>query len=194
MRRYETVVILDPDLEEDDIRGFTDRYAQLIKSTGGEVIKIEDWGQKKLAYLVKKRNRGRYVLLNFVGLPALMQEIERQFKISDEVIKFLTVKLEHHVDLEAFKAAAKQEAVPADDAKAATEHPPSGDQAEEGDSELTTIPESVIPPSGEKVPVPPAFASQDESLVSSQVTIDESHHNASEAGTRPAAEEERKPL
>jgi small subunit ribosomal protein S6 len=105
MRRYECVVILDPELPDDDIRTFTEKYGQLIKGSGGEVIKIEDWGAKKLAYLVRKKDKGRYILFDFVGMPALISELERQLKIADEVMKFLSVKLEDTVDLEAFKAA-----------------------------------------------------------------------------------------
>lgn len=110
MRRYESVIILDPELADEDIQNFTERYSTLVKTNGGEIIKIEDWGFKKLAYLVKKKDRGRYILFDFVGLPALIAEMERQLKIADEVIKFLSVKLDEDVDLEAFKAASEQKA------------------------------------------------------------------------------------
>ena len=113
MRRYESVVILDPEMPDDDIRSFTEKYSELIKTNGGEIIKIEDWGFKRLAYLVKKRERGRYILFDFVGLPAVITEMERQFKISEEVMKFLSVKLDDDVDLEAFKAAAEEKAAAA---------------------------------------------------------------------------------
>lgn len=113
MRRYESVVILDPEMAEDDVRNFTDRYTQLVNTNGGEIIKIEDWGLKRLAYLVKKKERGRYILFDYVGVPALISEIERQFKIAEEVLKFLSVKLDHEVDLEAFKQPPK-EAAPAE--------------------------------------------------------------------------------
>jgi small subunit ribosomal protein S6 len=123
MRRYECVVILDHELPDDDIKNFTEKYTQLIKASSGEVIKIEDWGIKRLAYLVKKREKGRYILIDFVGLPSLIAEMERQLKISDEVMKYLSVKLEDTVDLEAFKAA--KEAPPAEPtAEAAPETAP----------------------------------------------------------------------
>jgi len=110
MRRYESVIILDPELPDDDIQNFTERYSALVKNNGGEIIKIEDWGFKKLAYLVKKKDRGRYILFDFVGVPALIAEMERQLKITDEVMKFLSVKLDDEVDLEAFKAASEEKA------------------------------------------------------------------------------------
>ena len=110
MRRYESVIILDPDLPEDDIRAFTDRYTELIRSYGGDIIKVDDWGLKKLAYLVKKREKGRYVFFDYGGVPALIEEMERQLKISEEVIKFLSVKVDEDFDLGAYKAAAEAKA------------------------------------------------------------------------------------
>ncbi len=113
MRRYESIVVLDPDLHDDDIKAFTEKYSQLIMTQGGEVIKVEDWGTKKLAYLVRKRDKGHYILFDYVGNPALIFEMERQLKISEDVMKYLSVKLDDEVDLEAFKQQAKpQEAAP----------------------------------------------------------------------------------
>ncbi|MCA1962186.1 MAG: 30S ribosomal protein S6 [Desulfomonile sp.] len=110
MRRYESVVILDPDLPEEQIGTLTERYSQIIKSSGGELIKVEDWGSKRMAYVVKKKEKGRYILFDYVGRPALLAELERQFKISEEVMKFLSVKLDDNVDLEAFQAEAEEKA------------------------------------------------------------------------------------
>ncbi len=110
MRRYESVIILDPDLPEDDIKAFTDRYTELIRSYGGDIIKVDDWGSKRLAYLVKKREKGRYLFFDYAGVPELIHEMERQFKISEEVIKFLSIKLDQDLDLEAFKAEAEAKA------------------------------------------------------------------------------------
>ncbi len=130
MRRYEAVVILHPDMGEDDIRNFTERYTQLVKTTGGEIIKIEDWGLKRLAYLVKKKEKGRYILFDFVGNPALIHEMERQFKISEDVLKYLSVKLDHEVDLEAFKTPPKEEIEPPAEETALTEGTPPAEVAE----------------------------------------------------------------
>jgi small subunit ribosomal protein S6 len=113
MRRYECVVILDPELNDDDLKSFTEKYNQLIANSGGEVIKFEDWGTKKLAYLVKKKDRGHYLLFDFAGTPALISELERQLKIADDVLKFLSIKLDDSIDLDAFKAKAEEaETVP----------------------------------------------------------------------------------
>jgi small subunit ribosomal protein S6 len=115
MRRYESVVILNPDMVDDEVKGFTEKYTQIVKQQGGEIIKIEDWGSKRLAYPVQKRERGRYILLDYVGKPALLTEVERQFKIADEVMKFISVKIDDNVNLEAFRAKdePKESAAPA---------------------------------------------------------------------------------
>ncbi len=123
MRRYESVIILDPDLPDDDIQAFTNRYTELIRSYGGDIIKVDDWGLKKLAYLVKKREKGRYIFIDYAGVPELIAEMERQFKISEEVIKFLSIKLDHDLDLQAFKAEAEAKAAEAERAKAAPVQP-----------------------------------------------------------------------
>jgi small subunit ribosomal protein S6 len=118
MRRYECVVILEPDTPDDDVKGFTEKYGEIIKAHTGEVIKIEDWGTKKLAYLVKKREKGRYLMFDFVGTPGLILELERQFKISEDVMKYLSVKLDDEVDLEAFRAATRAKEAAAAEAAA----------------------------------------------------------------------------
>jgi small subunit ribosomal protein S6 len=124
MRRYESIVVLEPDLHDDDIKAFTEKYSQLIMTQGGEVIKVEDWGTKKLAYLVRKRDKGHYILFDYVGNPALIFEIERQLKISEDVMKYLSVKLDDDVDLEAFKQQAKpQEPAPEESATETAEAP-----------------------------------------------------------------------
>jgi small subunit ribosomal protein S6 len=151
VRRYESVVILAPEMPDDDIRNFTEKYSELIKTNGGEIIKIEDWGFKRLAYLVKKKEKGRYILFDFVGVPALITELERQFKITEEVLKFLSVKTDDDVDLEAFKAAEEEKkaaeaarrapAPPEPTAPAVTE-----EAAEPPEQEAASTPETVEAP------------------------------------------------
>lgn len=157
MRRYETVVILDPEMPDDDIRNFTEKYSNLVRNSGGELIKIEDWGSKRLAYLVKKRDRGRYLLFDFVGQPALITELERQFKISEEVMKFLSVKIDQEVDLDAFRAAAaeKNKTIDEDSAltpKTATEEISNTSPAAETTPEKSESTEDRVQEFGDKEP------------------------------------------
>lgn len=148
MRRYESVVILAPEMPDDDIRNFTEKYSELIKTNGGEIIKIEDWGFKRLAYLVKKKEKGRYILFDFVGVPALITELERQFKITEEVLKFLSVKIDDDVDLEAFKAAEEEKKA----AEAARRAPPPPAAVEPAAPAVT---EEAAEPAAEEAAPPP---------------------------------------
>jgi small subunit ribosomal protein S6 len=109
MRRYESVVIIGSEMTDDDIRSFAERYSEIINNGNGEVIKLDDWGVKRLAYLVKKQEKGRYVLFDYLGDAALVSELERRFRISEEVMKFITVKIDDNVDPEALKAKMKEE-------------------------------------------------------------------------------------
>ncbi len=104
MKRYETIVIIDPDLSKEAEAPILERVNDLIPQFGGTLIVTDDWGTRKLAYDIKKKNRGHYVRLDFCGDGALVQEIERFFKIDDKVLKFMTVLLDGNADPEAIKA------------------------------------------------------------------------------------------
>jgi len=158
MRRYESVIILDPDLPDDDILAFTDRYTELIRSYGGDIIKVDDWGLKKLAYLVKKREKGRYVFFDYGGVPALIEEMERQLKIAEEVIKFLSVKLDEDFDLGAFKAEAEAKAQEAARAKAALVEAPAPEAPPEEKAAVAEAAPAPVAPPEEK----PAEAASEE--------------------------------
>jgi small subunit ribosomal protein S6 len=93
MRRYETIFILDPDLEEEQTLSVTEKVKGIITQANGEILKIEDWGKRKLAYEVKKKPKGHYFLIHFLGSPALLSELERNFRVMDAVIKFQSVRL-----------------------------------------------------------------------------------------------------
>ena len=110
MKRYETIVIIDPDLPKEAETPLFDRVNHLIPQYEGFLIETDDWGTKKLAYEIKKKSRGHYVRLDFCGDGALIQEMERFFRIDDKVLKFMTVLLDEDVDLEAIKADIEQSA------------------------------------------------------------------------------------
>lgn len=104
MRRYETIAILDPDLSEDGRAPVFDRLTDLIPAQNGFLVKLDQWGSRKLAYDIKKKSRGYYVCIDLCGDGALINEMERFFRIDDRVLKFMTVVLDKDVDLEAVKA------------------------------------------------------------------------------------------
>jgi small subunit ribosomal protein S6 len=105
MRRYETIVIADPDLSDDDRTSLFDRIKEIIPQQGGVLIQEDPWGAKKLAYEIKKKPRGFYVRFDYCGEGALVDEIERFFRIDDRVMKYLTVQLAAEADVEQIQAA-----------------------------------------------------------------------------------------
>jgi small subunit ribosomal protein S6 len=111
MRRYETIVILRPSLGEADNQAVIDRAISTIEDFDGSVIKTDKWGLKKLAYLIKKENQGYYVYIQYAGLPAGVDEMERVFRIDDKVMKYMTVKLQ-----EVFTPLPEDEAVETEEA------------------------------------------------------------------------------
>ena len=94
MRKYETIFILDPDLEEEPAQSAIEKVKGIITQANGEILKVEDWGKRKLAYIVKKKPKGRFILIHFSGTPALLSELERNFRVMDAVIKFQSVRLD----------------------------------------------------------------------------------------------------
>jgi len=113
MRRYETIFIVRPNAAESDIEAVINKTVSIIEDDGGAIIKIDKWGLKKLAYLIKKESQGYYVYVDYAGIPASVSEIERIFRIDDRILKYLTVKLADSCDPEA----AKEELARAESAK-----------------------------------------------------------------------------
>jgi small subunit ribosomal protein S6 len=97
MRKYETIFILDPDLEEEQAQSAIEKVKGIISQNNGEILKSEDWGKRKLAYQVKKKTKGHYILLHFIGSPTLVSELERNFRVMDAVIKFQSIRLDENL-------------------------------------------------------------------------------------------------
>jgi small subunit ribosomal protein S6 len=99
LRRYETILIADANLPNDDLNGLIERYKSIITNLKGLIVKVEEWGKRKLADEIKKQSRGSYVLSDYVAKSNVVDELERNFKIDDKILKFLTVKKSDSVDL-----------------------------------------------------------------------------------------------
>ncbi len=93
MNTYESIFILRSTLNDEDVQKTVNKIEGIVKQ-GGELITTENWGKKRLAYEVMKEKKGIYVLLRFRARGNLVAEIERNYRIDDNVIKFLTVKLD----------------------------------------------------------------------------------------------------
>ncbi len=91
MNKYESVIIINPNVEEETIKSLIDRFSTLINNDG-KLEKVDELGKKKLAYEIDKNKEGFYVVFEFDANPSLIAELERNYRIADEVIKFITVK------------------------------------------------------------------------------------------------------
>jgi len=92
MRAYEAMYIIRPDFDEEKTQATIEKYSTLIQNNGGELVKLEPWGKRRLAYEINKLREGYYVLMKFKGETKTPAELERNFKISDDVIRYLIVK------------------------------------------------------------------------------------------------------
>lgn len=93
MRKYETIFVLKPNLEEAKRIELIEKFKAII-AADGEVLKVDEWGQRRLAYEIEKLREGYYILVDFKANPTLPQELERNFKISEEVIRFIVINRE----------------------------------------------------------------------------------------------------
>ncbi|MGA2193322.1 MAG: 30S ribosomal protein S6 [Nitrospirota bacterium] len=145
MKDYESIFILSPSIDEAEAERISQRMQEVVKSSGGEVVRVERWGKRKLAYPVKKHKKGEYILLQLRGVAGTVTELERNYKMTEAVIKYLTVHLEKEAlahlarTLQAQQQAQEAAALRAAAAEAqagepAAATPPEPEQAQEGES------------------------------------------------------------
>ena len=108
MRKYETVFISDPDLQDQTRTDLFDKVRNIIAKENGYLIDFDDWGSKKLSYEIKKKLRGHYVCVTYGGSGELVKELERNLRLSDDVMKFMTILLIDHVTLEQLEREAEE--------------------------------------------------------------------------------------
>jgi len=121
-RVYEILFIADPNLGEPEVDALTATVQGYVEKEGGKIQRIEKWGKKRLAYSVKKHRDGSYVLMVVDGQPSLVHEVERRMRVTDGVVKFITVRVD-----EDLRKAANRKARRGDDKRPARVEP-----AEEG--------------------------------------------------------------
>jgi small subunit ribosomal protein S6 len=125
MSLYEHVFIARQDVSQQQVEGLVEQFAAIIKENGGSVPKTEYWGLRNLAFKVKKNRKGHYALMNIDAPSAAVVEMERQMGINEDVIRFLTVRVE---ELEAGQSAALQNRGGRDDRRGER-----GDRGDRGD-------------------------------------------------------------
>jgi len=91
MNKYESVIIVNPNVDEAGLKALEEKFTGLINENG-KVESVENMGKKRLAYEIKKNSEGIYVLINFEAAPGLIAELERVYRITDEVMKFIVVR------------------------------------------------------------------------------------------------------
>jgi len=108
MRQYETIFIVNPTLAEETYREAVNKFKNIIQKQKGVIVKAEEWGTQRLAYAVRKFDKGAYVLFNYCGDAGVSSELERELKLDDRVLKYQTVKLEEDVDPQALMTKEKE--------------------------------------------------------------------------------------
>lgn len=93
-RRYETLIMLAPNLPAEEMDAFKEKVASIMEIGGAKLVSFEDWGRRRLAYPVRKEMFGHYLLYDFQGSPELSSELERNLKIDEKVFKYLTLVLD----------------------------------------------------------------------------------------------------
>ncbi|MBQ9035436.1 MAG: 30S ribosomal protein S6 [Alphaproteobacteria bacterium] len=94
MANYESVIIARQDLGSSQVNTLVEELTGVIKAEGGEVVKVDNWGLKNLAYRVKKNRKGYYVLLDIVAPASAISEYERRIRLNEDVIRYMTVRVE----------------------------------------------------------------------------------------------------
>ena len=90
---YESAVLINAALEEDQIQSLISRIKELISSNDGEITDIEDWGRKRLAYMIKKSKIGYYIIFQFNAYPQIISTLEKFYKLDENILRYLTIKL-----------------------------------------------------------------------------------------------------
>ena len=130
-KRYETAILFDPELPEDARKEFLGKLSGIVTGFKGEVLKIDDWGNRKLAYAIKKRSNAFYTFLLYTGNRGVVEEVERNIKISEGILRHLTT-------LHTATLAPKVEAAA----------PPAGDAPANSGTPVPETPQTPAPPAG----------------------------------------------
>jgi small subunit ribosomal protein S6 len=104
MRRYETLFIITPDSSDDELKTIFEKFQTVVTNRKGQMLSYEEQGKKKLAYDIKKHGKGYYVLMNYLGPADIVAEVERNLRLDERILAYLTVKLADKVDPESLEA------------------------------------------------------------------------------------------
>ncbi len=133
MRKYETVFISDPDLSDQARSDLSDKVRNIIANEKGILIDFDEWGNKKLAYEIKKKLRGNYVCATYGGNGNLVNELERNFRLTDDALKFMTIVLSEDQPEETFEKEAELAAQKPKESEPVSEETAEDDSAPEAE-------------------------------------------------------------
>ena len=153
MKRYETIFISDPDLAEQDRDQLFEKTKDLTEKQDGFLVLFDDWGNRKLAYDIKKKSRGYYVRLDYCGAGPLIDEMERSFRIDDRVLKYMTICIsEKNIDLDKLKEELAKEKEAAEKARLEKEAEAAAASAADQQESTTEAPQEETPVKNEETP------------------------------------------
>ena len=101
MNKYESVLIARQDLGTSQVNSLVDSLKEVVSAQGGEVVRVDNWGLKNLAYRIKKNRKGHYVLLNIADPAQAVAEYERVMRVNEDIIRYMTVKVEEFSEVSA---------------------------------------------------------------------------------------------
>ena len=118
MNQYEVMYVIDAALEDSARVELIDRFSDLVKKNGGEIDRVDEWGKRRLAYAINYKTEGYYVLMYIKAPSELPKELERNFQISDKILRSLVIRYEGEVPAkrEPLKPYVAREAAPAEEA------------------------------------------------------------------------------
>ena len=100
-REYETIFILRPNTPNEGVAEVNARIKGIIEGMGGKIIKVDNWGKRRLAYEVAKERKGIYIYWQYLANPGVVEETERNLRMLDNVIRYLSVKVDENIDVSA---------------------------------------------------------------------------------------------
>ncbi len=132
LRKYETLFITKPDLPDESMEKVKQRVTGAVKKNGGLEIAYQDWGKRKMAYQIQKLSKGNYVYIRYLGNGTTVAEIEHQMKVLDDVMRYVTVKLDERIDPDQFDFEADAASIYPFGARPRDNDSPRGDEQGEG--------------------------------------------------------------
>jgi len=109
MANYESVLIARQDLGTSQVSSIVEDLSNVIKKEGGEVVRVDNWGLKNLAYRIKKNRKGHYVILNIAAPASAIAEYERVMRVNEDIIRYMTIKVEEFSSANGEKESAVEE-------------------------------------------------------------------------------------